>query len=382
MIVFKTFLKVLNKCKAPIIMYTIFLIFFGGFNMQTSDNQISFTESRPDIVLVNQDEEEGITKNFIEYIKAKSNTKDIEQTEEAINDAIFYRNVNYVIYIPKNFNDDFLNHKNPQLEIKSTGDYMASLAEMMIERYFKVANIYNDLETDEEKIIKGINDALEENLEIEMTSKLDTKNLEKATLYYNFINYCLLAGCIYVICLVLSSFKKETIRKRTIISSMKDREFNQKLLIANSIFAFVLWFVYILLSFILIGKTMFTTHGILLMSNAFIFTICTLTLAFLIGNLSVDKNAVNGIVNVIALGSSFLCGAFVPMEFLPDIVLKIAHILPSYYFIKSNELVKNLEIVSGNALQPIFMNMGILLLFSACFILLTNVISRKKRHIA
>lgn len=163
---------------------------------------------------------------------------------------------------------------------------------------------------------------------------------------------------------------------------MKDREFNQKLLIANSIFAFVLWFVYILLSFILIGKTMFTTHGILLMSNAFIFTICTLTLAFLIGNLSVDKNAVNGIVNVIALGSSFLCGAFVPMEFLPDIVLKIAHILPSYYFIKSNELVKNLEIVSGNALQPIFMNMGILLLFSACFILLTNVISRKKRHIA
>jgi len=382
MIVFKTFLKVLNKCKAPIIMYTIFLIFFGGFNMQTSDNQISFTESKPDIVLINQDEEEGITKNFIEYMKAKSNTKDIEQTEEAINDAIFYRNVNYVIYIPKNFNDDFLNHKNPQLEIKSTGDYMASLSKMMIERYFKVANIYNDIETDEEKIIKGINDALEENLEIEMTSKLDTKNLEKATLYYNFINYCLLAGCIYVICLVLSSFKRETIRKRTIISSMKDREFNHKLLIANSGFAFVLWFVYILLSFILIGKTMFTTHGILLMTNAFIFTICTLTLAFLIGNLSVDKNAVNGIVNVIALGSSFLCGAFVPMEFLPDIVLKIAHILPSYYFIKSNELVKNLEIVSGNTLQPIFMNMGILLLFSACFILLTNVISRKKRHIA
>ena len=55
MIIFKTFLKVLNKCKAPIIMYTVFLIFFGGFNMKTSDNSINFVASKPDILIVNQD---------------------------------------------------------------------------------------------------------------------------------------------------------------------------------------------------------------------------------------------------------------------------------------------------------------------------------------
>ena len=38
MTVFKAFLKVLNKCKVPIILYTVLLIGFGGFNMQTSDN--------------------------------------------------------------------------------------------------------------------------------------------------------------------------------------------------------------------------------------------------------------------------------------------------------------------------------------------------------
>ena len=68
MTVFRTFLKVLNKCKAPIIMYTAFLIFFGGFNMQTSDNSTSFVASKPDILIINNDEEVGITKNLIEYI--------------------------------------------------------------------------------------------------------------------------------------------------------------------------------------------------------------------------------------------------------------------------------------------------------------------------
>ena len=36
MTVFKTFLKILNKNKFIIILYTVFLIGFGGFNMQTS----------------------------------------------------------------------------------------------------------------------------------------------------------------------------------------------------------------------------------------------------------------------------------------------------------------------------------------------------------
>ena len=78
MTVFKTFLKVLNKCKLPIIMYTVFLIFFGGFNMQTSENNTNFVAEKPDVLIINKDEEKGITKNFVDYIKNNSNIIDIE----------------------------------------------------------------------------------------------------------------------------------------------------------------------------------------------------------------------------------------------------------------------------------------------------------------
>lgn len=378
MIVFKTFLKVLNKCKGIIIMYTAILICFAGLNMKTSDNSTNFEASKPDVLIINQDEEIGVTKNLIEYIKNNCSIKEIKDNEESINDALFYRDVNYIIYIPENYRVDFLEGKNPKIEIKSTGDYQASLAEMMLERYMKVANIYVQSIESEEEIVDKINDTLEKQTKVEVTSKLDTDAITRATQYYNFANYTILAGCVYVICLILSSFKEEKVRKRTIISSTNYSKYNLKLLFANCLFAIVMWAFYVVLSFILLGNIMFTMHGVMFIANSFVFTICAVTIAFLIGTFSVNKNAINGIVNVVALGTSFLCGAFVPMEWLPDSVLKIAHILPSYYYISSNEKLASMEIFTLQTLKPILINMVIVLCFAIGFTIITNIISKRK----
>lgn len=381
MIVFKTFLKVLNKNKFIVILYSAILIFFGAFNMQTSDSSQSFVSSKPDILIVNQDEDKGITHNLIEYMEKNSKKIKVEEEEDAINDALFYRDINYVIYIPAHYREDFLEGKNPQIDIKSTGDYQASLAEMILERYLNVASTYQEVIDSEEELMKKINDTLSKKVEIEVTSKLDISNLQKASYYYSFANYSILAGCVYIICLVLASFLDTNVKKRTVISSMKEKEFNQKLLLSNGLFAFLLWLLYVVASFFLVGDIMFTTHGVIYIINSFLFSFCALTLAFLIGNLIHNKNAVNGIVNVVALGSSFLCGAFVPVEYLPDFVLKIAHILPSYYYINSNELIKQIEVINLDTMKPVIINMIILLFFSILFTILTNFVSRKKRKL-
>lgn len=381
MIVFKTFLKVLNKNKFIVILYSAILIFFGAFNMQTSDSSQSFVSSKPDILIVNQDEDKGITHNLIEYMEKNSKKIKVEEEEDAINDALFYRDINYVIYIPAHYREDFLEGKNPQIDIKSTGDYQASLAEMILERYLNVASTYQEVIDSEEELMKKINDTLSKKVEIEVTSKLDISNLQKASYYYSFANYSILAGCVYIICLVLASFLDTNVKKRTVISSMKEKEFNQKLLLSNGLFAFLLWLLYVVASFFLVGDIMFTTHGVIYIINSFLFSFCALTLAFLIGNLIHNKNAVNGIVNVVALGSSFLCGAFVPAEYLPDFVLKIAHILPSYYYINSNELIKQIEVINLDTMKPVIINMIILLFFSILFTILTNFVSRKKRKL-
>ena len=381
MIVFKTFLKILDKNKFIIILYTIFLIGFGGFNMQTSDNSTNFVASKPDIMIVNYDEEQGITKDLIKYITDNSNIVQLKSNKEAINDGLFYRDVNYVIYIPENYNKDFMNEKNPEIKIKSTGDYQSSFAEMLLSRYIKVANIYIKSIKSEDELISKINETLSKQSKIEITSKLDTTGLAKTTFYYNFASYSILACLVYVICLILSSFKDIKIQKRTIISSTDYKTLNRQLLLSNSLFSMTLWGLYVALSFILIGNTMLSNHGIIYLINSFIFTMCATTIALFLGNLVSNKNAINGIVNVIALGSSFLCGAFVPMEWLPDGVLKIAHLLPSYYYISSNETLKKIEVFNLETMIPIIINMIIVFGFSIVFIILTNIVSKRKQKI-
>ena len=381
MIVFKTFLKILKSCKIPIIMYTAFLIGFGGLNMKTSETNLNFTETKPNILIVNNDEEKGITKNLIEYIKENSNLVNVKDSEDARNDALFYREINYIIYIPKNYRNDFLNNKNPKIEIKKTGDYNSELTQILLEKYINTANIYKTKISDEIKLLEKINETLNIETKIELTTTLDTNKLEKTTFYYNFMNYSLLAGLVYVICLIISSFNEEKVKKRTIISSFNYKKYNYYLLLSNGLFAITLWLIYILLGFVLLGNILIEPHGIIYILNSFIFMICSLTIAFLIANLIKNKNTINGIINVIALGSSFICGAFVPMELLPTSVLKIGHILPSYWYIKTNEMLKNIEIINIQTLKPIIINMIIILLFSILFIVLNNIITKKKRKL-
>lgn len=381
MTVFKTFWKIINKYKGTIILYTVMLIFFGGIQISTNDTGTTFVDSKPDILIINKDEEIGITKNLVDYLKQNSNIINVKNNEEAINDAIFYRDVNYVIYIPENYRQDVLNGLNPEINIKSTGDYSASLAEMMLSRYVQIQNIYKDNIQNEDELIEAINNNLSKKSSVEITSKLDTSKMTKVTSYFNFASYSIMAVVIFIICLVLSSFHEKTVNKRTIISSMNYKEHNRLILFASFMYSVIVWFLYVILGLILLGDIIFTARGFMYILNTFVFTFCALTIALLISTVVSNKNAVNGIVNVVALGSAFLCGAFVPAEWLPKTVLNIAHILPAYWYINSNDLLKTMETINFETLKPVFNNMLVTLAFAILFIIINNIISKRKQRV-
>lgn len=379
MTVFKTFFRIVNKLKPTIILYTALLIIFGAVNMKTSDNNINFVNSKPDILIINQDVNKGLTKNLIDYMKKNSNIMKVENNEEKINDALFYREVSYVIYIPKDYRKNVLLGKNPKLDIKKTDEYDAHLSEMMLKRYIKLQNIYNKEAGSEDELITLINDNINDDVNIKITSKVDTSKTYNIAYYFNFASYSILAIIIYIVCLVLCSFKEESISKRINISSINYKSHNNKILFASIVFSSIVWLLFVIIGVTIVGDIMFSIRGLISIINSFIFTFCALTLSILISSLTNNKNAISGIVNVIALGSAFLCGAFVPAEYLPDSVLNFAHILPAYYYINSNDLLKNIDVINISSMHPIIINMVIIIIFSILFIILNNIVTRKKR---
>lgn len=379
MTVFKTFWKIVNKYKGTIILYTVMLISFGGINLASNDTTTTFTSTLPNIAIVNNDQKSVLTNNLISYLSENSKVVDIENDEEKINDALFYRDVSYVVYIPKNYTNDVLKGMNPTINIKSTNDYTSSLEEMMLTDYLNLQNTYLKLTTDQAKLTNYINDTLKDKSEVVLTSKVDTKSLSKVSRYFNFASYSILAVVIFIITLVLTSFKEKTVNKRIVVSSMNYKKHSGLILKSSLLYALIVWALFSLLAIILLGKSLLNIRGLLLSLNTLVFTLQALTFALLISSLVNNKDAIGGIVNVVALGSAFLCGAFIPSMYLPEKVVSISHIFPAYYYNNSNNLVTSLEVINLTTLKPFITNIMMMLVFMLVFIVLNNFVIKNKR---
>ncbi len=380
MIVFNAFLKILNKNKGMLIFYTFILLFITYINTLNLESSLNFSAVKPDVFVVNYDDSK-ISKDLVKYLDENTNFVELKKDEEKINDAVFYRDVNYVIYIPENFASDVISGLKPSIDIKTTGDYNSSYAEMLLSRYIRAFELYSSKEKDEDKIINNIRSTINAESKISVYSKIDTQKYTKMSLYFDFTNYSILAALVYVICIVLVTFKNEKIYKRTIVSGMNYKLVNKYLLYSNLLLALFIYILYALMALFIVGDIMFSYNGLICLINMFFFMICSTTFAIFIGNLVTTKDALNGIINVVALGSSFLCGAFVPQSWLPDGVILMSHIFPSYYFIRSNDIAYKLESFDFNSIAPIIINNIILIAFTIVFIFLSFKISKKKREI-
>lgn len=379
MTVFNTFWKVINKYKGTIILFTVMLVTFGAINTTSNNSTVDFTNSKPDIIIVNNSGNNDLTKNLISYLEKSTNVKDVKNTEEARNDALFYREVNYIIYIPKDYQKDVLSGKTPEIDIKTVGDYTSSLAEMLLTRYLKIQSIYAKNISTEQELITAINKNLSKTSEVTITSKVDTTKTSRVSRYFNFASYSAMFIIIFVICMVLSSFHTKTIKKRTIISSMNYKTHNKYLLRASFIYSIIVWLLFMLLGTILFSNIILSLRGLVYALNLFIFIFTSLTLALLLSTLIDNKDAVNGIVNVISLGSAFLCGAFIPTEWLPETVIKISRIFPTYWYVNSNDLLASLQTINMTSLNQVIINMIVMLVFALIFIIINNLVSKKKQ---
>ena len=379
MIVFKTILKILNKLKGLIILYTIMLISVTLIN-QTSGNVDSFEEVKPSVIIVNNDKSKNeVTNHFIKYLENHMEVKDIDiGNEEKIDDALFYRDVSLVVYIPDGFGEDLLDNKDVSVEYKISGDKGSSYGKMLVQNYFDSFNIYNKY-YDGDELFDRLDNALNLDVNVEVKSKIDTNSLSRMARFFNFLNYAILAGCVYSISMILASLKSENVRKRTIVSSYDYKKYNRIVLEACSIVIIGMWILYMILALIIFKDLFISMNGLWYVINSFVFSLCSLCIGFLIGNITQNKGAISGIVNVVSLGSSFLCGCFVPFEFMPDYVIKIAHIFPTYYFVINNEALKVMDNFSLSSVSPLILNMGIVLIFGVCFVIITNYVSKKKQ---
>ncbi len=380
MTVFKAFLKVIKKNLGTILIYTSIVIIFSAVNTQAGNQSGQFVSEKPDIMIINEDKGSAVSENFEKYLQDNANFVDIGTDENDIADALFYRDISCIVTIPKGYGKSVLEKSPMQPEISSTGSYEASLTKNMIQRYLRVQNTYMRTKITEDVLISSINEALKNDTKVVLTTKLDTNSLIKSANYFNFAAYSMMACILFIICVVLSSFNEISVRKRTIVSSMNYKKFGFNLFLASLAYAIVVWLFFIGLSFVMVGDTVLTLRGAAFVINSLIFSITALSLAFMLSTLIEEKNALSAVVNVITLGLSFLCGVFVSTNYLPDWVVALAHIFPTYWYVDTNVKIATTENLRASAMLLVT-NSLILVAFAVVFVMTGIIVSGKKRKI-
>ena len=377
MTTFKTFLRIVQKNIWIIIMYSVILVVVSSANSLGGNNQMNFAATKPTVAVYDHDNTE-LSKSLNDYIKSHAEVIDMQENSNDLSDALYYNNLDYVVYIDEGFSNKIYKGEDFEVTVKSVKNYDAYLAENLTSRYVKIAK--NFAGTNEKEAVNKIEKILENEVEVSLNTKLDTTGLANAGTYYNFMNYSLLAGLVFAIAYATIGFRRTMIKKRISISATSYSKINFKLMLCNFALAFVLWLVYNAIGVIIVGPgVMFTLNGLLMIMNSAVFTIFAVTLAFLLTNIFDNNNALMAVINIVSLGSSFLCGVFVPMKWMPDFITTIAHALPSYYYVNNNEILVTLEKIDADHLWPIALNMLVICGFIVATVIVNNIVIRIKR---
>lgn len=376
MTTYRAFLRVLLKNIGVIIVYTVILIVCMIGNTQNSKSTVDFTASRPDVTVYDKDES-VLSKKLMNYISDRADIVELD-TEEKLNDALYYDGTDYVIYVDRGFGEQISRGEMPVMTVKSEGNYSAFLSETILSRFLKVAQAYAP--ATQEEIAGKLDDALSHETKVEMTSKLDVTALGNAERFYNFMNYAILAGLVFAVAYSTAAFKRKMVRKRMAVSSTDYKKINRQLIIGNLAIALVLVAFYVALSFLMVGDIMLSTNGALFVANAAVLSLFAVSFAFLLTNLLSNNNAILAIVNVVSIGSCFVCGVFVPASWMPEFVRNLGRALPSYYYVENNLKISQLAEFNFETLKPVLINAAIILGITAIVIILNNIVVRRKQR--
>lgn len=379
MIVFKNYFKFMRKHIPIIIMYTA--IFLGITMIATVETKTGniFTATKIDVAIINRDKESALIDGFVNYIDKNANIKKLVDDEETLKDALFFYEVEYIIIIPSNFTEDFLSGKNPKIDtLNKPYSYETIYVESLLNRYLNIASIYVLSDFSEEKIASYIEIDLGKSADVLFNTNEVRNNFTKMNVFYNFFNYSFIMLSILSVSVIIKNFKKKNIKKRIEISSYKQSKFSKELFLGNICLILLIWLLYVTLSIILYPSLMLTMNGLLTVINSFVFSITILALAFLVGNNVTGSEAITGIANIVGLGTSFICGAFVPQAILGKSVLSLAKFFPSYWFIKNNDLITNMTEFNNHNINPLITNSLVVLLFGILLFIINSVISNYK----
>ena len=377
MTVFKYFWKIMYTRRIGIVMTFVIFMALNIFFVQNAVDVTEINASESTIAIIDEDHSQ-LSAGLTDYLEARHILVELENNEAILQDALFFMEVTYILMIPEGFENDFItNPVHARLEnVSVPGMVVGVFIDHQIEDFLVTLNTYLRANFPMDLAIQNTIRDLNQGVEVEI---LQGRIIDNSMFHFQFLAYLIIAVIILAIGPIIFTFNKKDVARRNDCSSLSLLNRNMQITLGCGAAAIGLWSVSFVPMFFFYREEVFTTVTLFRAINSLALLAVALGIAFLLGNLLSNDDALSGASNIIALGLSFLTGVFVPQEFLGEGVLTIARFLPTYWYVRSNSALSGMAELSGEVARMFWEGFLIQLGFAVVLFAVTLVIVKQKK---
>ena len=379
--VFKAFIKVMRKKISTAFIYIgIFLVIAVSMTRsgQNPAEQV-FKSVRLGVVVFDEDDTPE-SRSLKEFIGTRHNLKELDKDTDVIKDTLYMgmnTDIHIVMTIKKGYAEKLRAQEYDDLfeNYHIHDSYYNVLIGQLLNEYVTSVRAY---QTSGWQLSEAISDTERVlSTETEVTIKKAGTEAEAAETspllddYFRYLPYILLSVLIEVLCPVLLALGRKNIRYRTNCSSVKTSSYTLQIILGSTVFVVGIWLIFIVAGIAVFG--VFTGKAWFSLLNSFLFSMIAVSLAVLIASFNSSELVINLMAQVLGLGMSFLCGIFVPLEWLGSGVIAFARFLPAYWYVKANEIICGNTAYDGRQLM-------ICLMIEAAFALAISLLALTVRR--
>jgi len=380
MTTYKAILQILKKNKGSLMLGVIIMViitmFYAG---QLTKDAEELTGAK---IAILSDDDSAIEKGFVDYLGKQHTIVNLKDTsQKSLDDALYFDEVEYILEIPKDFSEKLA--KGEQVKLKSKtrpATFSQSLVDTTINNYLNTYLTYQKQLPDKsrQELLKMTKKTLSKDGEVHFDSTYHKKKKQSVSgQIYNLLAYGMFLSIFSGYAAVNLAFNREEIRQRNSCSPISRRKLARRISMGNLVYAVFCWVLFVAFV-VLITKGQFDQVMGYSVLNTVAFFAAIISFSIMVTSILQNEDAISGINNIFIMGSCFVGGVFVPSDFLPDAVNKIAAFTPTYWFAQNNELIGKTVDFNKNFMDKFLFQSGILIAFAAAFWVIHLITMREK----
>ncbi|MDE6852274.1 MAG: ABC transporter permease [Lachnospiraceae bacterium] len=361
--VYKCFMKILKKRAGSIVMYMgIFIALCVITSSQGKESEeMKFEASQYQLAVFDQDQSE-VSQGLTDYLAEQNTLVSLQDEAETIQDEIYNRNIHCALRIQNGFGRAAAQGQGDgMIEITAVpGTVYGEAFTQTINGYMSILGTYLRGGFAVNEALERTKQAMELSASVSMADGGNDGTYSKLYYFFKYLAYIYIVVCIEALGPVLITFRKKEVRDRIVSSPYPVNRSSLGQYAGMITLGAVLVLIHMVMLLVM-RIPFFSFQGMLFLLNELCYLAVCLGIVFFIGQVVTNIQLLSMIANVVGLGSSFLGGVFVPLEMMGERIVSLAHILPSYWYVRACQQIDFLE--QGESLRSVLACMGVEILF-------------------